>query len=270
MCLSWLRYVLTLGCAACTVCACAEAETEPAPREVIIYKGGGPYPTIAQADFLSALGRARSALLAKCCDYIGRNAARTDSGPPAPSSESGALYNEAAGSACIGEYHALSCPHGKEPPGMPASCRAAYAGGTLQAGATCTTDWECELNLVCAANLDSDGLARSCEPAAEPLLRAGELCRAADSGGSRCEPPMICREDGRCALPQLGEPCVVSSLYGDTCDKGSVCDRTGSARCAQPTPTGSACASESECELYACIDGVCAQPVWGLSSCTLH
>jgi len=270
MCRSWLRYVLTLGCAAVGLGSCADTAPDAPPFQSIIYEGAGPYPTIPAADFPSAFGRARSALLAKCCDYISRNASPIDEGPEAPRAESGAVYDEAAGSACIAQYQALVCPHGKEPPGVPESCRAAYTGGTLPAGASCTTDWECEESAVCATSLGSDGLARTCEPAPPRLPGAGELCRAAELAGLRCEPPLRCRDDGRCGLARLGEPCTVSALYGDTCDKGSVCDRTAGGRCAQPTPIGSACASTNECELYACIDGVCAQPVWGLSSCTIY
>jgi hypothetical protein len=244
------------------------------PSEAIIYEGAGPYPAIAEADFLLQLGHARSALLAKCCDYISRNASRTDLGPPAPSAASRAVYDPAAGAACIGQYHALTCPHGKEPPHVPASCRAAYREGDLQIGDACTTDWECQQDgeraLVCAASLGSEGLTRSCEPEGQSLPRAGDLCHAADSEALRCEPPMHCRDNGRCGLPQLGELCMVSSVFGDTCDKGLVCDRTDSQRCVMPKPVGSACESLDNCEMYACIDGVCAPPVWGLNSCTIH
>jgi hypothetical protein len=266
MCRSWLRCVLTLGCVGFAVGSCAEHDPEATPSESIIYKGGGPFPSIAEANFLSELGSARTGLLAKCCDYISRNTPRTDDGPPAPSAESGAQYDEAAGSACIGQYHALVCPHGKEPPGIPASCRAAYTGGQLQAGVTCTTDWECEQSLVCGTSLGSEGLIRTCELPAQLLSQAGERCEAQND----CAPPMSCRDDGRCGLPQLGEACAVSSVYGDSCDKGFVCDRAGGGRCVQPTPIGRACTTNNECELHACIDGVCAQPVWGLANCTVH
>jgi hypothetical protein len=266
MCRSWLRCVLTLGCVGFAVGSCAEHDPEATPSESIIYKGGGPFPSIAEANFLSELGSARTGLLAKCCDYISRNAPRTDEGPPAPSAESGAQYDEAAGSACISQYHALVCPHGKNPPGMPQSCREAYTGGRLQAGNACTTDWECGPDLVCATSLGSSGVVQTCEPAPPPLGAAGEPCATSEA----CAPPLLCRDDGRCGLPRLGEACVVSTVYGDSCEKGMVCDRTGSGRCVQPTPIGIACSAESECELYACIDGVCAQPVWGLSSCTLQ
>jgi hypothetical protein len=63
---------------------------------------------------------------------------------------------------------------------------------------------------------------------------------------------------------------MVSAVYGDTCDKGSVCDRAGSHRCVESKAVGSACESLDECEMYACSDGVCAQPVWGLTGCTVH
>lgn len=268
---SWLRCVLTLSCTMFTVCACVDGEPDADPSESVIFEDAGPYPTIAEADFTAAFGRAHTALLHKCCEYVARDTDPWD-GPPAPSAESGASYDEAAGSACIADYHALDCPHGKEPPRWPASCEAAYQRGSLQVDERCAIDWECAEGLACEARpASADGeVIRACARTGTPLPGAREACLPQPVGGLRCAEPLRCGDDGRCGLPGLGEPCLVGPVYGDTCAKGWVCDREGEQRCVQPKPPGSVCESNDECELYVCIDGVCAQPVWGLNACVPH
>jgi hypothetical protein len=270
---SWSQCVTSVCAALVAIGACAEPSDDATPSESIIYAGDGPFPPITAAEFPQQLGAARVGLLNKCCDRIGRINSVIDTGPPAPSAASGAVYDEAAGAACIAQYHDLSCPHGKDPPQLSEACQAAYRGGRLQIGETCTTDWECQRDaqqtLICAVRLDETGVVRTCQPSGPALPSAGQSCLPEGTAGLRCLPPAECRDD-TCSLPGLGEPCLVEALYGDTCGKGLVCDREGSRLCIEPKRAGSPCASVRECELFACIDGVCAEPLWGLSACSVR
>jgi hypothetical protein len=264
----WSRWVLAVG----LLCACVDDDPdELTPSESIIYEGDGPYRAIEESAFFGAYGRARVALLSKCCEYIDRPTTAQDDGPPVPRPESRVTYDPAAGAACISQYNNLACPHGKEPPGVLPACHNAFRGGQLQVGDDCASDWECEQDwaepVICAARLSESGLVRTCERLMRELPQSGEACLAADGDALRCVPPLLCRENNTCALPRLGEPCTGGALWGDTCEKGLVCDREDTLLCVLPLGVGSACDSDSLCELYACIDGVCAAPVWGLNSC---
>lgn len=269
---SWLRNVAAL----CSVLiACAEDPVPDAPTsDVIIYRGEGPYERVPERDFIAAWGRAHTALLENCCEYFGRSVAEAASGPPAPRAESGAIYDEAAGSACIAQLMARSCPHGKDGPTVPDACSDAFHDGQLGTNEICTSGWECrqttETPQSCSARAEGDAIVRRCRTRGAPVPDAGEPCLPEEDGRPSCRPPLQCRPDLRCDLPQLGEPCLSGAPWGDTCAKGLVCDALDTKRCIEPLSPGSACNSWQQCELFLCVDGACAEPMFGVHACTIE
>jgi hypothetical protein len=73
---------------------------------------------------------------------------------------------------------------------------------------------------------------------------------------ANCTAPLVCGEDLLCHAPySLGEYC--SSLGGDTCELGSVCDISGTNLCRSAVTIGEPCSSKYDCENFACLGGRC-------------
>jgi hypothetical protein len=121
--------------------------------------------------------------------------------------------------------------------------------------------------VTCPVSVTSDGW-KDAQCYEQTFLNDGDACEGIFPS-PQCVYPSFCHpEEDRCVKPAaLGEPCVVSPQFGDTCEQGAVCDFQDTKRCIVPTPIGSACETNELCENLACRGGTCREPLWTIPLC---
>jgi hypothetical protein len=234
-----------------------------------------------EREFLDSYVAASDGLTERCCMQVGLGFTSTPDWVvekirerliPPPSS--GARFDADAARACIAGLQQVECSLLKTRPSGPAACTDVYSRGHVALGELCTTPWECaehpDGDAQCAGTtVGENGISRHC--VLVEIVGEGARCvSAADDGHTTfdCAPTLLCdfEGSGTCVRRgELGEPCLVGSLWGDTCAVGSVCDRSGSQRCVAPRAVGEACEHGEQCEAYACHDGVCLEPLFETS-----
>jgi len=224
---------------------------------------------IAEEDWAAIGGEADAQGLDSCCRQQGSTGALASSidsltrGYERPRAGTGVRFNPRAAAACLAVISENGCLPAKEPfdPTVSGACLRVYERGSLEVGEECVSDFECsEANAAytyCGSTYVGDELVFMCE--SQGLERnLGESC--SDAGcrwGLWCDPETV-----RCAEPAArGEACIIGASYGDTCAKGSRCDRSDTEICVAPVPVGEPCDSEAQCEWGACFGGLCREPL---------
>ena len=239
--------------------------------------GASGMEPVPESEFAAALAEARCDHYAHCCERAGlepEHAAECKAQWTAiyerdrPAASSGARYAGTAAAACIEAIAQRDCPLVKGPEPRREPCARLYSRGHLQPGERCQTDgpFECALAghriTVCAFTPGSGFTERSCQIGME--FAEGERCVIGDPPQVYpCSWGLFCDEEqGVCVgRAERGEPCLVDAASGDTCAKGSVCDRT-TERCVEPAKVGATCDPGSNlCEAGKCISGQCREPL---------
>jgi hypothetical protein len=159
-------------------------------------------------------------------------------------------FDATAGAACIEAYGRLltGCPNRKVVDGYALEVCARVYPGSAPLGGACDP----ELFTKCADAAAVCSITKTGGHCAEdPIPASCKACVGRTCSGGECVD-----------FPRAGEPCI--STLGDSCAPGAVCVPIGSVAkgvCREPTPAGAACHERSDCELWACRDGVCASPI---------
>ncbi len=111
--------------------------------------------------------------------------------------------------------------------------------GNLDVNQTCTTDYDCTSNRICAPVAPGSSDRVCATPAMQTL---GGFCA---NPGSECPP------DAYCALPSSGAAqCIASAASGQPCDASVPCvseDRCDNSLCAPRAMAGGLCATNADC-----------------------
>jgi hypothetical protein len=235
-------------------------------------KDGTRADRISEAELPQRFSDAMRAWDRRCCDQVGLGPPEGEAWPVREGAR--ATFDPEAAALCIAEIEASACQLFKESVTGPESCGNVYTG-TVALGEACFTRWDCAPSDLpdsyagCLLGLGEE----SSVCTRVHLRKEGEDC-AWSAGEERveCERPLLCdHEDDLCARPaKLGERCITGPLWGDTCEQGAVCDRTGTKRCVKPTPVGQACASIEDCEAQACVGGTCREPLFIVNLCRVE
>jgi hypothetical protein len=226
---------------------------------------------VSASDYPDRLTEAIYELDMRCCQRAGLIRSEP-SDEPWP--EARAKFDAKVAAQCLAQTARMPCPleKGDLESFQPPVCRKVYTG-TVALGEPCFTPWDC------APSDQSDeyigcplGLGASSSVCTRVFQRkAGESCRLVRTHSDEldCAPPLLCDDQKGVCVPRakLGERCLTSADWGDTCAPGAMCDRTGTKRCVKPTPVGQPCDTIEDCESLACVDGLCREPLSILPLC---
>jgi hypothetical protein len=238
---------------------------------------------VSEKDYPKQMVAAETALIDRCCKRVGSPGVADDYASKdlqfyanvAPSPDAGAVYDPEAAGRCIVSYEKADCTptkdHGQALPG----CAAIYKRGRFALGHECRSYNDCSEQGLPAGDhaecrpsmMHADGTySRACTRIR--YVGEGEACNqtAADGVFTDCEDPtLLCDEHSHLCTPyaKRGAVCMTGAVWGDTCEIGSVCDRTDTKTCLAPLPVGAKCGGPNTlCEGYFCYDGTCREPLF--------